>query len=102
MKVSASTRQIRKKEKTILPASRPNNAFKFHYKLKDIVNAAPGGNTPDINFVKLANNGTTVLGTLENINQTQLAIDINGISLVDTIAFNIQANRHNLGASNQG
>ena len=102
MKIAATTRQIRKKEKTILPAARPNNAFKWHYKVKGLINASPSGDTPDIDFVKLAKNGTTVLGTLENIKQGQLAIDSVGISFAETIAFNIQANRHKLGSSDQG
>lgn len=102
MKIAASTKAIRKKEREILPAPRPNNAFKLHYKLKGIENILPIGNVPDINLVKVGNNGVTTLGTLEAIQNTQLLIDTFGISIADSFAFNVASNRHKLGSSNQG
>ena len=102
MKITTSTRKIIKKQREILPAPRPNNAFKWHYKLKGIENILPSGNVPDVNLVKLGNNGTTSLGTLEANKDSQLILDTFGISFAESFAFNVAANRHKLGASNQG
>jgi hypothetical protein len=103
MKISATTRQIRKKEKTIFPKPRYNNEFKFHFKLKGIRTVQPFGNdVPDFNIVKLSNNGGTSMGTLSEISNTQEIINLFGTEALQETAFNIAANRHKLGSSDQG
>lgn len=103
MKIAATTRQLRKKEKTIFPKPRYNNEFKFHFKLKGIATTPPfDKDVPDFNIVKLSNNGITTMGTLEGTKYAQTIIDHDGIASVQEAAFNIEANRHKLGSSDQG